>query len=55
MLPTEWCHVLEQAECDRGAAASERVDGTLKIPRVPKNDGGYQQVQPGRAVSLVFE
>ena len=47
--------VLAQTESDRSAAVSERVDSALKILGVPKNDGCYQQVQPGRAISLVFE
>jgi hypothetical protein len=46
VLATEGCHVLEQAEWDRGAAASERVDSALKIPRVPNKMAATSKFSP---------
>ena len=33
---------------------SQVIDGPLQVGRIPKNDGGGEQVQTARAMALVF-
>lgn len=55
MFTAERRGVRQQLIRDNHIAVSEFGDGTVQIDRVPQDDGGYDQVQPGGAVTLVLQ
>jgi hypothetical protein len=54
MLPAEWRYVFKQGSID-SPRSYQLLCGPFEIDRIPKRNGSDNEVQPARAVALVFE